>query len=89
MRVESKGRYYRLSSVNPMDATQGGNFKKVTLMSNVKCHREAKGDPTGAELKYMVKRWSWEKVRGLSSEKKGQEARLGKASKARKHLVQQ
>lgn len=76
--------------MNPTDATQGGNFKKVTLMSNVKCHREAKGDPTGTELKYMVKSWSWEKVRSLSSEKKGQEARLGKASKrARKQSVQQ
>ena len=55
--------------MNPRDATQGGNFKKVTLMSNVKCQREAKGNPTGRELKDMEKRWSWENFRSLSSPK--------------------
>lgn len=55
--------------MNPRDTRQGGNFKKVTLIGNVKCHKETKGVPTGTELKGMVKRWSLENVRSLSSEK--------------------
>ena len=51
-RVGSKGGNDRVSSMKPKDATQGGNFKKVTPMSNVKCHREAKGDPTGTVKRY-------------------------------------
>lgn len=61
-----------MNPMNPRDTKQGRNFKKVTLMSNVKCHREAKEVPTRAELKDMVKRWSPENIRNLSSEK-GQE----------------
>lgn len=55
--------------MNPRDTKQGGNSKKVTLMSNVKRHREAKEVPNGTELKDMVERWSLENIRNLSSEK--------------------